>query len=117
MTEEEDSYLGLGFEGRFPVVMSESLDNRVVVVGRSVQKFTAHRRRPEHLFPALRVLVDVFSKQCQRLSLWVPETTAYTRHMSFDSLPGNKGAEGMARNEGKRLGNIPTKQAPGWKWT
>lgn len=57
------SYLGLGLECRVSVVMSKGFNNRVIVVGCSIEKFTAHRRCPKNLLPALRILVNVLSKR------------------------------------------------------
>lgn len=58
--------------------MSKGFHNGVVIVGRSIQKLAAHRRRPEHFLPALCILVDVLPEHGQRVGLWIPETTAYT---------------------------------------
>lgn len=78
-------YLWLGLQGRIAVVMSKSIQNRIVIVRCSIQKLVAHRWRPENLFPALRVLVDVLSKRGQWIGFWVPKATTYTERMSSDN--------------------------------
>lgn len=56
------TYLGLGFQGRLPVCVSESLHDRFIVIGRSIQKLAAQGRLPKNLLPAICILVDVLSK-------------------------------------------------------
>lgn len=57
---------------------SKGFHDRVFIIRHSVQKLAAHRRRPENFLPAMCILVDILSEQCQRFSLRVPETAAYT---------------------------------------
>lgn len=103
------SYLGLGLESRVPVMMSKGFHNSAVIVGRSVKKFTSHRRCPENLLPALRILVDVLPKHGQLVSLRVPEPTTYRkRHMS---LIRDKNGEGHNRERVHRVSGRRTDKA------
>ena len=43
--------------------MRKSVHNRIVIVGRSLQKLTTHLRRPEYLLQDSRVIVDVLPQQ------------------------------------------------------
>ncbi|OKP14076.1 hypothetical protein PENSUB_182 [Penicillium subrubescens] len=58
--------------------MSESLHNRIVIIRRSVQKLATHRWRSQNILPLTCIRVNVLSKCRQWISLWVPETAAYT---------------------------------------
>jgi hypothetical protein len=58
--------------------MSKRLHDRIVVIGRFVQKLAAQGRRPKNLLPLTRILINVLSKRRQWISLWVPEAAAYT---------------------------------------
>lgn len=65
--QQKNSYLGLRLESRLLIVMCKSVHNRIVIVGRPLQKLTTHLRRPEYLLQASRVLVDILSQQCKWL--------------------------------------------------
>lgn len=65
--ERKASYLWFCLESRLPIVMRKSVHNRIVIVGRSLQKLTTHLRRPEYLLQDSRVIVDVLPQQCKWL--------------------------------------------------
>ena len=74
--------------------MRKSIHNRVVIVGRSLQKLTTHLRRAEYLLQAIRVLVDVLSQPCKWLGLGVPQPAAYTqRGISLNGQRSQRKAE------------------------
>jgi hypothetical protein len=106
------TYLRLGFQCRFSIMMGKRLHHCLIIVCRSSKELPAHLWRPENLLPLIRVRIDVLSKQPEWFGLGLPEPATYTQVV-------RKGVT-MERKKRKEKGHekdIPTKHEPGWKCT
>ena len=66
--------------------MSKGIHDRFIIVGRFVQELPAQLWRSKHVLPSLRILVDVFPQQGERIGLGVPQPTTYTTRVNISSI-------------------------------
>ena len=116
------TYLGFGLQGTVPVAMSKGIHDRFIIVGRSVEELPAKLWRSKHVLPSLRVLIDVFPQQGERIGLGVPQPTTYTTRVNISSTQEirNRREKKKERRKEKKMarsgnGDLPTKHEPGWK--